>query len=173
MTESVILVDKLDSALGSMEKIQAHREGLLHRAFSVFIFNSKNQLLLQKRNAAKYHSGGLWTNTCCGHPRPGEEVNQAAFRRLREEMGFDCELTKQFDFIYKAGFENGLTEHEFDHVFTGLYDLVPRPDPSEVEEWKYVDWDWLLKDVADFSGNYTFWFRICLKKFAEKIALKH
>ncbi len=166
--ENVILVDEYDHALGSMEKMQVHIEGLLHRAFSVFIFNSDNQLLLQKRNVKKYHSGGLWTNTCCGHPRPDENVQSAAFRRLGEEMGFTCELFKQFDFIYEADFENGLTEHEFDHVFTGAYEDFPKPDPEEVEDWKYVDWDWLLKDVVENPENYTFWFRICLEKFIEK-----
>ncbi len=165
--ETLILVDNFDNALGEIEKMEAHKLGVLHRAFSVFILNSKNELLLQKRNIEKYHSGGLWTNTCCGHPRPDETVENAAFRRLFEEMGFDCSLKKHFDFIYKADFDNGLTEHEFDHVFIGYFDGIPLPNPIEVEDWKFVNYDWLINDVAMFPERYTIWFRICLEKLVE------
>jgi isopentenyl-diphosphate Delta-isomerase len=169
MEERVVIVDENDNILGNEEKLEAHKKGLLHRAFSVFIFNYQNQLLIHKRNSQKYHSGGLWTNTCCGHPRPHESVEKAAFRRLHEEMGFDCVLEKQFDFIYKADFENGLIEHEFDHVFTGHFNDAPNPNPVEVEDWKFVDWDWLVKDVNLQPKKYTVWFKICLEKFSETV----
>jgi len=124
--ELVVLVDENDNEIGVEEKINAHRKGLLHRAFSIFVFNSKNELLLQKRAADKYHSGGLWSNTCCSHPRPGENLKDAAHRRLQEEMGFDCSLREVFSFLYKKSFDNGLTEHELDHVFFGKFDGIPK-----------------------------------------------
>jgi len=167
-TENIVLVDEHDNAIGTIEKMQAHQHGLLHRAFSVFIFNASNQLLLQKRNSEKYHSGGLWTNTCCGHPRPDEMVGNAAIRRLYEEMGFNCNIEKNFDFIYNTSFANGLIEHEFDHVYSGYFDGCPLPNPDEVEDWKYVDWPWLINDVTLFPERYTVWFKICLNKFTEK-----
>src|SRR5215470_11031187 len=128
MAQEIILVDEKDRSIGVMEKLEAHRKGLLHRAFSVFIFNSKGEMLLQQRSDEKYHSGGLWTNACCSHPAPGEDINTAAIRRLNEELGFTTSLTKIFDFIYQSSFENGLTEHEFDHVFIGLHDEPIHPD---------------------------------------------
>ena len=124
------MVDTNDMSTGTMEKMEAHEKAILHRAFSVFIFNAKGELLLQQRATDKYHSGGLWTNSCCSHPRPGEDTLRAAYRRLREEMGFETELQKVFDFVYKASFENGLTEYEFDHVFVGEYDGIIEPDAS-------------------------------------------
>ena len=122
----MILVNERDEPLGSMEKMEAHRKGALHRAFSVFIFNSRGEMLLQQRALKKYHSGGLWTNACCSHPRPGETNEAAALRRLREEMGFDTSLQQIFSFTYRASFNNGLTEHEYDHVFAGIYDEIGR-----------------------------------------------
>lgn len=166
--EQVILVDTNDNPIGSEEKIKAHELALLHRAFSVFIFNKNGELMLQQRAMHKYHSPGLWTNTCCSHPRPGEETLYAAHRRLQEEMGFDCELQWKFSFIYKAPFDNGLTEHEFDHVFFGLYEHQPDINPEEVEAWKWINMDTLLADIRNNSGAYTVWFRIALEKIVEK-----
>ena len=169
--EYVILVNNNDQPLGAMEKMEAHEKGVLHRAFSVFIFNSGGQMLLQMRAQDKYHSPGLWTNTACSHPRTREKTPDAAHRRLREEMGFDCELEEAFSFVYKANVGDGLTEHEYDHVFVGKSDALPVPDPEEVEDWKYVDMDWLYHDVAEHPENYTVWFLIALaelKKYLEK-----
>jgi isopentenyl-diphosphate delta-isomerase len=133
MIEEVILVDKKDSVVGFMEKMEAHRLGLLHRAFSVFVFNSKGELMLQKRAKSKYHSGGLWTNTCCSHPRPNETVIEAVKRRMQEEMGFICEVEEKFSFIYKAKLDNELTEHEYDYVLFGTYDDKPLLNAEEAE----------------------------------------
>jgi isopentenyl-diphosphate Delta-isomerase len=166
--EQVILVDTNDNPIGSEEKIKAHELALLHRAFSVFVFNKNGELMLQRRALSKYHSPGLWTNTCCSHPRPGEETMDAAHRRLVEEMGFDCELEWKFSFIYKAPFHNGLTEHEFDHVFLGYYDDKPVINRDEVEEWKWISMDALLEDVETNPQDYTVWFRIALEKMTEK-----
>jgi len=161
MTEQrVILVNESDEAIGEMEKLEAHRKGVLHRAFSVFIFNSRGELLLQRRALNKYHSAGLWTNTCCSHPAPGEDEKEAAQRRLREEMGFTATLEKLFSFTYRADFSNGLTEHELDHVFIGAYEGPVQPDPSEVMEYTYHS----LPDIAAMLGSdtnaFTVWFRI-------------
>lgn len=160
--ERVILVDEQDNEIGVEEKIAAHVGGKLHRAFSIFVFDSGGRLLLQKRAAQKYHSGGLWSNTCCGHPRPGEGTEAAAHRRLREEMGFDCDLTEVHDFVYRAEFANELIEHEYDHVFAGKADLPPQHDPSEVDAWRWVEPDWLKRDLRQHPECYTFWFRHCL-----------
>lgn len=162
--EQVILVDINDRPTGSEEKLKAHELALLHRAFSVFIFNSKGELMLQRRALHKYHSPGLWTNTCCSHPRPGEETMQAAHRRLKEEMGFDCPLEWKFSFIYQAPFDNGLTEHEFDHVFFGSFKQDPIINPDEVAEWKWVSMEWLLQDVRTNPQDYTIWFKIALEQ---------
>src|SRR5690606_25419863 len=135
--EHVILVDEQDREIGTMEKMEAHRRGRLHRAFSVFVFDDEKRLLLQQRALDKYHSGGLWTNTCCSHPRPDEKTIDAANRRLREEMGISCDLTYSFQFQYKAEFENGLIEHEVDHVFFGRSDSTPILNPNEVESYQY------------------------------------
>ncbi|WP_293788015.1 isopentenyl-diphosphate Delta-isomerase [uncultured Pedobacter sp.] len=162
MEEQVILVDEEDLPKGQMDKMEAHEKGLLHRAFSVFIFNSKRELLLQQRAMSKYHSRGLWTNTCCSHPRIGESNIHAARRRLMEEMGMDCELNYLFKFTYKAVFENGLTEHEVDHVFFGMSDELPVINHEEVESFRYVDLDTLAKDIAHQPTAYTPWLRICL-----------
>ncbi len=167
--EYVVLVDEQDIATGVMEKIQAHREGRLHRAVSVFIFNSKNELLLQQRAGSKYHSAGLWTNTCCSHPRPGEAAGEAAIRRLHEEMGLSGNLRAAFTFIYKAQFDNGLTEHEFDHVFIGITNEAPVPDKTEVADWKYMNIAQLEADIKNHPEQYTEWFKICMRDYSKKI----
>lgn len=163
--EKVILVDTNDKPIGTMEKMEAHEKGLLHRAFSIFVFNQKKELLIHQRAFEKYHSGGLWTNTCCSHPRENETTEAAAHRRLVEEMGFDCSLEKRFDFIYKATLDKGLTEHEFDHVFIGEYEAEIIPNPNEVAAWKYIALDKLYKDVAENPEHYTAWFKIALEQF--------
>ncbi len=167
--EQVVLVDEQDNETGIMEKQEAHVQGALHRAISVFVFNSKNELLLQQRAAGKYHSALLWTNTCCSHPRPGETVENAATRRLHEEMGLECNLELAFSFIYKASFDNGLTEHEYDHVFTGTSDALPMPDQNEVAAWKYVSPEELKRSMENEPGQYTEWFRICIDKWYDKL----
>lgn len=162
--EYVILVDKEDNKIGLMEKMEAHEKALLHRAFSVFIFNKQGEFLLQRRALSKYHSGGLWTNTCCSHPRDGETHLEAGKRRLQEEMGFVCDLEKQFDFIYKSELDNELTEHELDHVLFGKYDGPIEFNKEEVMDYKYVDLDSLIQDMNNQPEKYTEWFKIC---FAE------
>jgi isopentenyl-diphosphate delta-isomerase len=166
--EYVILVDENDNELGSMEKIEAHEKAVLHRAFSIFIFNNAGQMMLQRRALSKYHSPGLWTNTCCSHPRPGETLEQATQRRIVEEMGFQCEMREIFHFIYKSPFDHGLTEHELDHVFMGLYNEDPVINPEEVEEWKWMDVDELLEDVSENPDDYTVWFKIALAEMEKK-----
>ena len=164
MEEHVILVDPMDREIGIEEKLKAHREGKLHRAFSVFVFNTSGELLLQKRSETKYHSGGLWTNTCCSHPRPGESHDCAARQRLYEEMGFDCELTELFSFIYRTKLEHNLFEHELDFVFVGRYDGQPVPNPNEVEDWKWMDIEELKRDVGKNPEHYTYWFKLILNR---------
>ena len=164
MQERVILVDRLDREIGTEEKLKAHREGKLHRAFSVFIFNAKGELLLQKRSKTKYHSGGLWSNTCCSHPRPAESHYCAARRRINEEMGFDCELTEIFSFIYHTKLENNLFEHELDRVFVGNYDGHPIPNLDEVDDWKWINIDSLERDVGENPGHYTYWFKLIFNR---------
>src|SRR6478752_348872 len=136
--EHVILVDELDNAIGTMEKMEAHQKGILHRAFSILLFNSKGEILLQKRALTKYHSGGLWTNTCCSHPGPSEPIEVAARRRLLFEMGIDVTPSFAFKFTYQAALDHGLTEHELDHVFTAVFDGSPQINPEEVEDWRYM-----------------------------------
>ncbi|MBP6303435.1 MAG: isopentenyl-diphosphate Delta-isomerase [Bacteroidia bacterium] len=162
--EQVILVNESDEPIGEMEKMLAHEQGVLHRAFSVFIFNAKGEVLLQQRALSKYHSPGLWTNTCCSHPRPGETTEQAAHRRLKEEMGFDCTLQHKFSFIYKVQFDNGLYEHELDHVYTGVYEEEPSINPDEVNTFKWMKWEQLLEDVNKNMADYTFWLRQILEQ---------
>lgn len=164
MEEFVILVDENDRETGKMEKMQAHMEAVLHRAFSVFIFNSEGKLLLQRRALTKYHSPGLWTNTCCSHPRPGETTAAAAHRRMVEEMGFDCSFDELFSFVYKAAFDNNLTEHEFDHVFAGSSDQVPHPDPSEVESFRYATMEEIREEMQADPSQFTVWFRIAFDR---------
>ncbi len=166
--EMVILVDRNDRETGTMEKIEAHEKALLHRAFSIFIFNDAGQMMLQRRSLTKYHSPGLWTNACCSHPRPGEGLEEATQRRLVEEMGFSCPLEKAFHFIYRAEFAHGLTEHEFDHVFTGRYNADPDINPDEVAEWRWVSVPELLEDVRNKPEDYTVWFRIALREMEQR-----
>ena len=162
--EYVILVDEHDNDIGVMEKLQAHREGRLHRAFSIFVFNDKGELLLQQRALDKYHSGGLWTNTCCSHPRPNETVKDAANRRLFEEMGFSCGLSIQTSFIYCTPFGNGLTEHELDYVLTGVFNGSPQINRSEAQAFRWADLKEVKQDIVIHPENYTSWFRIALEK---------
>jgi len=165
--EFVVLVDEQDNAIGTMEKQQAHVEGVLHRAFSIFIFNSDKKLLLQKRASSKYHCGGMWTNTCCSHPRETENTIDAAHRRLKEEMGMQCELKPIFSFVYKAKFENGLTEHEFDHVFFGESNQTPTLNLEEVEDFRYVGMEELQIEINENPAHFTPWFLIALDRVKE------
>lgn len=164
MEDRVILVDENDHETGSMEKMEAHVLGRLHRAFSVFIFNSKGQLLLQQRALDKYHSGGRWTNTCCSHPRTGEDTEQAAHRRLYEEMGMRCKLKHAFSFIYEAIVNETLIEHEYDHVYFGESDELPGINTAEVAAFTYMQLDELKQDIAGHPEKYTEWLKICLGK---------
>src|SRR5690554_168226 len=163
--EEVILVNEKDEPIGLMEKIEAHEKALLHRAFSVFILNDKNELMLQQRAAHKYHSPLLWANTCCSHQREGESNIQAGTRRLQEEMGFSVALKELFWFIYKAPFDNGLTEHELDHVMIGYTNQDPIIDPEEVAAWKWMDIDAVREDIEQNPKLYTAWFKIIFQKF--------
>lgn len=163
--EKVILVDKNDNPIGLMNKLEAHEKALLHRAFSVFVLNDKNELMLQQRAHHKYHSPLLWTNTCCSHQRENETNIQAGTRRLREEMGFETELKEMFHFIYKAPFDNGLTEHELDHVMIGYYNEEPKINPDEVESWKWMSIEDVAKDIQLQPEIYTVWFKIIFDEF--------
>ena len=164
LEKELILVDEADREIGTMAKSAVHEQGLLHRAFSVFIFNNIGELLLQQRADNKYHSGGLWTNTCCSHPQKGENTEQAANNRLMEEMGIRCKLIPMFSFIYKAEFENGLIENEFDHVFFGFTDAIPEINKKEVKNWKYVKLKDLENDIKLNPEDYTVWLKICFPK---------
>jgi len=165
--QQVVLVDENDEEVGLMDKMEAHLKGLLHRAFSVFVFNSRGEMLLQQRALAKYHSGGLWTNACCSHPFPGEGVMEAAERRLLEELGFSVPLSKKFDFIYKASFDNGLTEYEFDHVFTGYYEGEIWPNPDEVADYCFLSMELIERSLVADPGRYTEWFKIAFSRLRE------
>ena len=167
----VILVNEKDEAIGTMEKMEAHEKALLHRAFSIFIFNKKGEMLLQKRADKKYHSAGLWTNACCSHPQPDEDIIQAATKRLQEEMGFETPVTKAFDFIYNAPFDNGLTEYEFDHVFIGSYDGVIQPNADEVSDYCYKSMKDLKESIDLNAKNYTEWFKIAFPKLESYLAI--
>ncbi|MFH1831375.1 MAG: isopentenyl-diphosphate Delta-isomerase [bacterium] len=182
--EIVILVDQYDNQIGIQEKLAAHEMGLLHRAFSVFIFNSQGQVLIHQRAHGKYHSPGLWSNTCCSHPRPGESIQQAALRRLQEEMGFVCEVTEVFAFIYKVTFDDPvqvqkdrennrktLCEHEFDHVFIGQYDGPVCPNTEEVADYAWVCPDDLLCDIIACPDKYTYWLKVCAQKVIDTTSI--
>lgn len=160
----VILVDEQDMPVGAMEKMEVHQKALLHRAFSIFIFNERGEMLLHKRADKKYHSGGLWTNACCSHPRPGEDTLAAAGKRLQEEMGIVTDIKKAFDFIYRAELDNGLTEHEFDHVFTGVYNGEIVPDKEEVSDYCYKAIDEIKDSIRTHPQKYTEWFKIAFPK---------
>ena len=165
MSEEVILVDENDNPVGVEEKLRVHQNGgKLHRAFSILVFNSEGKLLIQKRAATKYHCPGIWANTCCSHPRPGETTEKAVHRRLKEECGFDTDLKEVFSFLYEAHFDNGLTEKELDHVFVGQYDGDADPNPEEIDELKWISIEELRKDVEDNPDKYAPWFRIILQK---------
>jgi len=163
--EKVILVNSNNEPIGLMPKMEAHEKALLHRAFSVFVINSNNEMMLQQRALQKYHSPGLWTNTCCSHQRDGEENIEAGLRRLQEEMGFETPLEYLFNFIYKAPFDNGLTEHELDHVMLGRYEAEPSINPEEVASWKWMDIDLIHADLINNPANYTVWFAIIFDRF--------
>lgn len=164
--EEVILVDENDREVGVMEKMEAHQLGVLHRAFSIILVNQKNEMLLQQRAYSKYHSPGLWSNTCCSHPRPGESIDKAAHRRLNEEMGISCAMKSIFSFTYQADLGDGLYEHEFDHVFIGQFSGKPDVNPNEVAAWKYMDYDAVRKDIAANPDDYSYWFRILVQKLS-------
>ena len=163
--EFVILVDQADTPIGIEEKMKAHREGTLHRAFSIFIVNSRREMLLQRRAFTKYHSGGLWTNACCSHPRPDEDLETAVHRRLQEELGFDCPLEEVFHFVYCASLDQGLTEHEFDHVFMGVYDGEVVPNRDEVEAIRWVRFEDVQTALTQHPDEYAIWFRIAFQRF--------
>ena len=168
MKDAVLLVDGNDRVIGTEEKIKAHQDGgKLHRAFSIFVFNNKGEMLLQKRAKSKYHFGGLWTNACCSHPKPEEPMEKTIHKKLKQEMGFDTKLKEIFTFTYRAESENGLTEHELDHVFVGSFDGNPKPNPEEADEWKWVKTDELQKDVRKNPEKYSPWFRTALGKVLE------
>jgi len=169
-TDQVILVNEKDEQIGLMEKIEAHEKALLHRAFSVFVFNKKGELMLQQRALTKYHTPGLWTNTCCSHQREGETNVEAGKRRLLEEMGFTTDLKDTISFIYKAPFENGLTEHEYDHILVGQYDEDPKPNPEEVNAWKWVSLEEVKEDMKRNPEVYTEWFKIIFDKYYNHIS---
>ncbi len=160
----VILVDEHDNEVGVMNKLDAHRPPVLHRAFSVFVFNSNNEMLLQQRAHGKYHSPGLWTNACCSHPMPGETTHAAALRRLKEELGFETPIEKIFEFTYKADFDNGLSEHEYDHVFAGFYDGVPQPNADEVAACRYASVDEIAEWMRAEPEQFTAWFHIAFPR---------
>lgn len=166
MLPPVILVNEQDEPVGTMEKLEAHQKGLLHRAFSVFVVNPQGEMLLQQRAQDKYHSGGLWTNTCCSHPLPGEDVLDASHRRLMEEMGFDCSLREIFSFTYRAEFDNGLTEHEFDHVLFGEYDGEVVPDAAEVQAVRYLSLSEIRRLLVEEPDTFTHWFHLAFPKIA-------
>lgn len=167
--EKVILVNDKDEQIGLMEKIEAHEKALLHRAFSVFVFNDKNELMIQQRALEKYHSPGLWTNTCCSHQREGESNIDAGKRRLQEEMGFSTDLKETISFIYRAPFDNGLTEHEYDYILVGTFNEEPNPNPDEVADWQWMSLEAIEKDMEEHPEIYTEWFKIIFDKYYKHI----
>ncbi|MDU6295608.1 isopentenyl-diphosphate Delta-isomerase [Clostridium celatum] len=169
MKEFIICVDENDKKIGVEEKIKVHKEGILHRAFSIFIFNDKKELLLQRRALEKYHSLGLWTNTCCSHQRENETLKEAALRRIEEEMGFKCELNESFVFSYKVRFDDGLIENEIDHVFIGTYTGKIFINKDEVKEYKWITIEEVIKDIELNPQKYTYWFKDIINKYAENI----
>jgi len=167
--EKVILVNEKDEPIGLMPKMEAHEKALLHRAFSVFVMNAKGETMLQQRAKDKYHSPLLWTNTCCSHQREGESNIAAGKRRLMEEMGFTTELKELFNFTYKAPFDNGLTEHDFDHVMVGYFEDEPNINPDEVADWKWMQPEDVKKDILENPGAYTEWFKIIFERFYDHL----
>ncbi|MEA3546487.1 MAG: isopentenyl-diphosphate Delta-isomerase [Thermodesulfobacteriota bacterium] len=169
MKEQVVLVDQADNIIGREEKLLAHLQGDLHRAFSIFVFNSSGELLIQQRSKKKYHTPGLWSNTCCSHPRPGEELGIAVHRRLQEEMGFNCELLKIFSCYYKLKLDNNLIEHEHDHVFIGFFDGEPGPDPTEVENWQWLSMERIMEKMSNSPHLFTPWFTLIIHDYGSQI----
>ena len=167
--EKVLLVDHNDRAIGQMEKMEAHQKGVLHRAFSVLLFNDKGQLLLQRRANGKYHSAGLWTNTCCSHPRPHESLTDATTRRLKEEMGISLTPSYLYAFTYHTKLNDNLIEHEYDHVFTGTFNGTPRMNPDEVMDWRYADTNEIIDDLQENPNGYTAWFRLIMSDLYQHI----
>lgn len=159
LQNNIVLIDENDKPIGSAEKLWVHQYGVLHRAFSILIYNSKGQMLLQQRALSKYHSGGLWSNTCCGHPQPDSSIEDEAHKRLIFEMGFDCKLSFDFKFKYKATLPNGLIEHELDYVYSGIYDGKIQPNKDEVESYEWYDLKKLKHDIIQNVQNYTYWFK--------------
>jgi len=160
--DQIVLVDKNDHVIGQMGKMEGHQTGALHRAFSVLIFNSNGEMLIQKRSKGKYHSGGLWSNACCSHPRPGEKMEDAVSRRLQEELNIQLKPNFSHKFIYKVKFPNNLIEHELDHVYIGTFDGDPVANKEEIEEWKYISTQDLKRDIEENPSNYSHWFKIIL-----------
>ena len=169
MHTQVILVNPADEAIGTEEKLKAHQDGSLHRAFSILVFNDLGELLLQQRAFSKYHSGGLWTNTCCSHPSPHETMQEAIHNRLLFEMGFDCELEFQFKFQYRAAFGNGLIEHEIDHVFEGKYNQNPEPNPDEVESFRWISLEDLKEEMKKKPQHFTPWFPLIIERILSEL----
>ena len=169
MEDLLITVDENDNALGVLDKLSVHQKGILHRAFSLFIFNSKGEFLLQRRAKDKYHSPGLWSNTCCSHPRDGETLSKAVVRRLMEEMGLECITQFEFKFIYRAAFENGLIEHELDHVYFGKSENLPKPNFEEVQGWRYISLEKLEQEIYFNPDNFSEWMKICLPKVKARL----
>jgi isopentenyl-diphosphate delta-isomerase len=170
--DTLVLVDGDDRQVGTAGKLQVHLNGWLHRAFSIFVFNSNGEILLQQRAHRKYHSPGLWSNTCCGHPRADESLDAAAHRRLREEMGFDCGLSPAFSFLYRERVSEDMVEHELDHVLIGRFNSVPSPDPSEVADWRWIDIPSLLRSLAAQPDLFTVWLRKILLMTGETELLR-
>jgi len=167
----VVLVDRKDKAKGEMDKLEAHLKGELHRAFSIFLFNSDGKMLIHQRASNKYHGGGLWTNACCSHPQWNEDIKQSALQRLQYEMGLQCNIDKSFSFVYHAPVENGLIEHEYDHVFIGYTNNIPYPHPDEVQNYKWASPFFLKDDVIQNSDHYTYWFRTALGKVLNQMVI--
>ncbi len=173
MSDSVILVDENDEELGIMEKLDAHRKGALHRAFSIFIFNSKGEMLLQKRSSKKYHTANLWSNACCSHPQLDEEINTSLQRKLNQEMGFTCALNYAFRFTYRSELDNGLIEYEIDHIYVGKSDTIPKPNPDEVCDWKYSAPAIIAQDMQRDPSKFTPWFKMLFEPVMEHFRLVH
>lgn len=169
--ERVILVDHNDTPTGTAEKLAAHREGLLHRAFSVLVLDTRGHALIQRRADGKYHSAGLWSNTCCSHPRPGETTIDAARRRLNEEMGFECPLEPAGSVLYRAPVGPGLVEHEYDHLFLGTWTGTPEPDPAEVSDWRWAPLPGLRRELLHHPERFTFWFRVAVREMDDRRSL--
>lgn len=171
LRDKVVLVDINDNAIGTMDKLEAHQKGKLHRAFSVFLFNSKGEMLLQQRASDKYHGGGLWTNACCSHPQLGEDIQSSALERLNYEMGLSCPIKEVFSFIYHAPVENGLIEHEYDHVYIGFTDAQPTPHPYEVQDYRWVAPDNLEKEMQEHPEIFTYWFKKAFRDVMAEMAV--